>query len=156
MMILHETETLSKEEMEELQLTRLKETVKQVYEKVPFYRQKFIDAHFQPESIKTLADLKRLPFTQKSDLREQYPFGLLAVDRRELVRIHASSGTSGKPTVVFYTKRDIDMWSDLVARSITIAGGNSGEIFHNAYGYGLFTGGPVSYTHLTLPTKSLV
>ncbi len=140
-MILHEAETMSKDRMEEIQLTRLQETVKRVYENVPFYREKFEELDLLPESITSLADLKRLPFTKKTDLREHYPFGLTAVDQGEIVRIHASSGTSGKPTVVCYTKKDIDMWADLVARSISIAGGNRGEVFHNAYGYGLFTGG---------------
>ncbi len=140
-MILHETETISKERMEEIQLSRLQETVRHVYEKVPFYREKFNELSVLPESVVTLDDLKRLPFTKKYNLREHYPFGLMAVDQKDIVRIHASSGTSGKPTVVCYTKRDIDMWADLVARSITIAGGNPGEVFHNAYGYGLFTGG---------------
>ncbi len=140
-MILHETETISKERMEEIQLSGLQETVRHVYEKVPFYREKFNELCVLPESVISLDDLKRLPFTKKSDLREHYPFGLMAVDQKDIVRIHASSGTSGKPTVVCYTKRDINMWADLVARSITIAGGNPGEVFHNAYGYGLFTGG---------------
>ena len=140
-MILHEAETLSTDRMEEIQLTRLQETVRNVYEKVPFYREKFDDMNLRPEHIQTKDDLRKLPFTKKSDLREHYPFGLMAVGQKEIVRIHASSGTSGKPTVVGYTKKDIDMWSDLVARSISIAGGNPGEVFHNAYGYGLFTGG---------------
>ena len=140
-MILHENETLPKAEMEDIQLARLQETVRNVYEKVPFYRDKFDQAAIQPSDIQTLADLKRLPFTKKTDLREHYPFGLMAVDQKDIVRIHASSGTSGKPTVVCYTRKDIDMWADLVARSIAIAGGHPGEIFHNAYGYGLFTGG---------------
>ena len=140
-MILHENETLPKAEMKDIQLARLQETVRNVYEKVPFYRDKFDQAAIQPSDIQTLADLKRLPFTKKTDLREHYPFGLMAVDQKDIVRIHASSGTSGKPTVVCYTKKDIDMWAELVARSIAIAGGQPGEIFHNAYGYGLFTGG---------------
>ena len=122
-MILHEIETLAKAEMEEIQLARLQSTVRNVYEKVSFYRDKFDQAAIRPEDIKTLADLKRLPFTKKADLRAQYPFGLMAVDQKDIVRIHASSGTSGKPTVVCYTKKDIDMWADLVARSISTAGG---------------------------------
>lgn len=140
-MILHEAETLSKREIEELQLKRLQQTVERVYDKVPFYRTKFDENNIKPQDINSLADLKKLPFTKKTDLRNHYPFGLFASNKAELVRIHASSGTSGKPTVVGYTKNDVEVWSDIVARAIVLAGGNPGEIFHNAYGYGLFTGG---------------
>ncbi|MFD1020681.1 phenylacetate--CoA ligase family protein [Thalassobacillus hwangdonensis] len=140
-MILHQIETASKEEMQEVQLKRLKKTIGNVYENVRFHRERFDDAGISPDDIRSLDDLRNLPFMKKSDLRAHYPFGLFAVEQKELVRIHASSGTSGKPTVVGYTKTDIEMWGDLVARAIAIAGGGPGEILHNAYGYGLFTGG---------------
>ncbi|WP_420768946.1 phenylacetate--CoA ligase PaaK [Parageobacillus thermoglucosidasius] len=140
-MILHRIETASRAEMETLQLERLQQTVKRVYEHVPFYRQKLDEHGVKPEHIRTLNDVKKLPFTTKKDLREHYPFGLLAVSIQDCVRIHASSGTSGKPTVVAYTKNDINHWADVVARAIAIAGGKPGNIVHNAYGYGLFTGG---------------
>lgn len=140
-MILHEIETSSREEMEKLQLRRLQETVKHVYENVPFYQRQFTQLQITPDDISSLEDLQRLPFTTKKDLRNHYPFDLLAVPLKDCVRIHASSGTSGKPTVVAYTKNDIDHWSEVVARAIAIAGGEPGQILHNAYGYGLFTGG---------------
>ncbi|MBM7587805.1 phenylacetate-CoA ligase [Bacillus pakistanensis] len=140
-MILHEVETFDRIEMEALQLERLKKVVHTVYEKVPFYREQFEKNEVSPKSFQSLKDLSRLPFTTKEDLRIHYPFGLFAVDQSELVRVHASSGTSGKPTVVGYTEKDIDMWSEIVARAISIAGGKPGELLHNAYGYGLFTGG---------------
>ncbi|MFD1739771.1 phenylacetate--CoA ligase family protein [Bacillus salitolerans] len=140
-MILHEIETAAREEIEKLQLKRLKETVAKVYEKVPFYKEQFDALNVKVEDIQSVRDLIKLPFTVKKNLRDHYPFGLFAVDQKELVRIHASSGTSGKPTVVGYTKNDVQMWSNIVARAIAIAGGNPGEVLHNAYGYGLFTGG---------------
>lgn len=140
-MIVHEIETASREEMEQLQLERLQESVKRVYEKVPFYQKKFDELGVKPEDIQSTRDLLKLPFTVKKDLRDHYPFGLFAANKNELTRIHASSGTSGKPTVVGYTKNDISTWSTLVARAIAIGGGQPGEILHNAYGYGLFTGG---------------
>ena len=140
-MILHEIEKASRHEMERVQLDRLKQTVKRVYDNVPFYQQKFAELNITPDDIRTLVDIGKLPFTTKKDLREHYPFGLFAVDVSECVRIHASSGTSGKPTVVGYTKNDIDHWADIVARAIAIAGGEKGQVLHNAYGYGLFTGG---------------
>jgi len=140
-MILHEIEKASRDEMERVQLDRLKQTVKRVYDNVPFYQQKFAELNITPDDIRTLVDIRKLPFTTKKDLREHYPFGLFAVDVSECVRIHASSGTSGKPTVVGYTKNDIDHWADIVARAIAIAGGEKGQVLHNAYGYGLFTGG---------------
>lgn len=127
--------------MERLQLERLQYVASYVYERVPFYRKQFDERGLSPGDIKSLADLKLLPLTYKKDLRNHYPFGLFAVKREEMVRVHASSGTSGKPTVVGYTQRDIDMWGDIVARSIAMAGGKPGEVLHNAYGYGLFTGG---------------
>ncbi|WP_210363927.1 phenylacetate--CoA ligase [Bacillus sp. REN3] len=140
-MILHEIETKSRDFIEEIQLQRLKRVVERVTRDVPFYREKFENANISPEMIQSLADLEALPFTEKKDLRDNYPFGLFAVSPSQLVRIHASSGTSGKPTVVGYTKGDIDIWSDLVARCIALAGGEPGKVLHNAYGYGLFTGG---------------
>jgi phenylacetate-CoA ligase len=140
-MIVHEIEIASRDEMEQLQFKHLQKTVKTVYEKVPFYQKKFDELGVKPEEIGALRDIIKLPFTVKKDLREHYPFGLFAVNQNELVRVHASSGTSGKPTVVGYTKKDIKNWSELVARAIAISGGKPGEFLHNAYGYGLFTGG---------------
>lgn len=134
-------ETMDRDTLQELQLQRLQQTVKRVYEKVPFYRQKFDELGIQPGEISSLDDLQKLPFTVKSDLRNNYPFGLFAVDQDEIARIHGSSGTKGKPTVVGYTKRDLEHWAEIVARAICLAGGRPGDLFHNAYGYGLFTGG---------------
>ncbi len=139
--IIHEEELYSRKEMETLQLMRLKETVEKVYNKVPFYQNQFKERNIKPAGIQSLEDLKKLPFTKKKDLRDHYPYNLFAVDMKDIVRIHASSGTSGKPTVVAYTENDIRNWSDMVARAISIAGGEPSGIFHNAYGYGLFTGG---------------
>lgn len=140
-MILHEIETQSREFIEDLQLQRLKAVIERVAQRVPFYREKFQEANFSPEMMNSLEDLEALPFTEKQDLRDHYPFGLFAVPQNDLVRVHASSGTSGKPTVVGYTQNDLDMWSEIVARSIALAGGEPGKFLHNAYGYGLFTGG---------------
>ena len=134
-------EVASTDEIRALQLTRLKTTLGHVYANVPHYRQAFDAAGVHPDDLRTLADLARFPFTAKGDLRANYPFGMFAVPREQVVRIHASSGTTGKPTVVGYTARDIDTWSDLMARSIHAAGGRAGDIAHVAYGYGLFTGG---------------
>ncbi|PGV48303.1 phenylacetate--CoA ligase PaaK [Bacillus sp. AFS037270] len=136
-----EIETMNRKELEALQVVRLQETVKRVYENVPFYKVKFDELGITPEDILSLDDLKKLPFTMKKDLRDQYPFGLFAVSMDEVNRIHGSSGTSGKPTVVGYTKNDISNWASIVARAIVTAGGRKSDIFHNAYGYGLFTGG---------------
>jgi phenylacetate-CoA ligase len=136
-----EIETMSREELKKIQFERLREVVSRVYERVPFHRENFIKAGVKPEDIKSLEDIQRLPFMKKTDLRENYPFNLFAVDMKEVVRIHGSSGTKGKPTVVGYTRRDIENWSEIVARAICCAGGRPGDIFHNAYGYGLFTGG---------------
>lgn len=136
-----EMETMPRAEKERLQLERLKKTVAYAYERVSFYRQRFDAAGIRSEQIRSLEDLKRLPTMKKSDLREHYPFGLLAVDTKDIIRFHASSGTKGKPTVVAYTRRDIENWAEIVARTIAAAGGRPGDIFHNAYGYGLFTGG---------------
>lgn len=141
MMYSPEIETLSREKMQELQLSRLKGTVERVYNNVPFYKEKLDELGIKPSDIKTIEDVRKLPFTVKKDLRDQYPFGLFAVPQKDIVRIHGSSGTSGKPTVVGYTKNDIENWSDLIARAVVTAGGSPEDIFHNAYGYGLFTGG---------------
>jgi len=136
-----EYETLPREALEALQLKRLRDLVDRVYSRVPFYRQKLTEAGYKPGDIRTLGDLARLPFTAKDDLRDNYPFGLFAVPMDRVVRIHASSGTTGKPTVVGYTRRDIDTWSELMARTLSAGGTTSRDIVHNAYGYGLFTGG---------------
>ncbi len=136
-----ELETLPREALQALQLKRLQNTVERVYNLVPFYRKKLDEANVKPEDIKSLDDLKRLPFTTKQDLRDNYPFGLFTIPLEQVVRVHASSGTTGKPTVVGYSKRDIDIWSDLMARSLAAAGVSKGDIIQNAYGYGLFTGG---------------
>ncbi|MEO9101780.1 MAG: phenylacetate--CoA ligase PaaK [Burkholderiaceae bacterium] len=134
-------ETASRDEIEALQLARLKATLARAYVQVPHYRAAF-DAHgVRPEDCRQLSDLARFPFLVKKDLRDTYPFGLFAVPRAQIARIHASSGTTGKPTVVGYTQADIDNWADLVARSIRAAGGRPGDMIHVAYGYGLFTGG---------------
>jgi phenylacetate-CoA ligase len=134
-------EVASTDEIRALQLARLKTTLAHVYANVPHYRQAFDAAGANPDEVRDLGDLARFPFTTKSDLRANYPFGLFAVPREQVVRIHASSGTTGKPTVVGYTARDIDTWANLMARSIHAAGGRAGDIAHVAYGYGLFTGG---------------
>ena len=134
-------ETASRDEITALQLQRLRQTLQLAYDKVAHYRAAFDAAGVQPGDLKTLADLARFPFTTKKDLRDNYPFGLFAVPRQQVSRIHASSGTTGKPTVVGYTQNDIATWADLVARSIRAAGGRAGDMVHVAYGYGLFTGG---------------
>lgn len=136
-----EFETLPRAALEALQLKRLQAVVARVYAQVPFYRQSFDQAGIRPEDVKSLADLQRLPFTTKQDMRDSYPYGLFAAPLEEIVRIHASSGTTGKPTVVGYTQQDINTWTDLMARSFVAAGAHKGDIIHNAYGYGLFTGG---------------
>ncbi len=134
-------ERASRDELAALQLARLKWTLEHAYANVPHYRKKLDQAGVRPEDLKTLADLARFPFTTKADLRDNYPFGMFAVPRAQVVRIHASSGTTGKPTVVGYTAKDIDTWATVMARSIRAAGGRPGDIIHVAYGYGLFTGG---------------
>ena len=128
-------------ELEDLQLERLRTTLRSAYEHVPHYRHAFAAAGVAPEDLHGLADLARFPFTTKADLRENYPFGMFAVPREQVARVHASSGTTGKPTVVGYTREDIDTWAELMARSIRAAGGRPGDVCHVAYGYGLFTGG---------------
>ncbi|WP_170610390.1 phenylacetate--CoA ligase PaaK [Ruegeria arenilitoris] len=134
-------EIASIDEIRGLQLDRLKWSLRHAYENVPMYRKRFEDAGVHPDDLKTLGDLGRFPFTYKNDLRDNYPFGLFAVPREQIIRIHASSGTTGKPTVVGYTQGDIDTWADLVARSLRASGLRQGNIIHCAYGYGLFTGG---------------
>lgn len=134
-------ETLPREALEAIQLRRLKDTVERVYATVPFYRRRFEEAGVKPSDIKTLKDMARLPFLTKQDLRDNYPFGMFAVPMDNVVRIHASSGTTGQPTVVGYTKRDIENWAGLMARALAAGGATRGDIIHNAYGYGLFTGG---------------
>jgi len=129
------------DELRALQLDRLKWSVSHAYQNVPFYKNSFDKAGVVPSDIKSLDDLEQIPFTVKDDLRSNYPFGMFAIPREEVVRIHASSGTTGKATVVGYSQNDIENWADVVARSIRAAGGKSGDILHNAYGYGLFTGG---------------
>jgi phenylacetate-CoA ligase len=140
-LILHEIETASRSQMERLQLERLQHIAAYVYERVPFYREQFDRRGLKPQEITSLSNLKMLPLTKKNDLRDHYPFGLFAVKLEEMVRVHASSGTSGKPTVVGYTQSDINMWGEIVARAIAMSGGKPGDVLHNAYGYGLFTGG---------------
>jgi phenylacetate-CoA ligase len=134
-------ERASRDEIGALQLERLRRTVRHAYDHVAHYRRLFDARGVHPDDLKQLSDLAKFPFTTKKDLRDNYPFGLFAVPREQVVRIHASSGTTGKPTVVGYTRNDIDTWAHLVARSIRAAGGRPGDIVHVAYGYGLFTGG---------------
>jgi phenylacetate-CoA ligase len=134
-------ERASRDEITALQLQRLRHTLQHAYDHVAHYKAAFDAKGVHPSDLKTLADIAKFPFTTKQDLRNHYPFGLFAVPREQVVRVHASSGTTGKPTVVGYTQRDIDTWADLVARSIRAAGGRRGDIVHVIYGYGLFTGG---------------
>ncbi len=136
-----EIETLARQDLQDLQLARLRQTLNHAYTSVPFYRQALDNAGVKPGDIRSMEDIVRLPFTRKSDLRDHYPFGLLAVPMDQIVRFHASSGTRGKPTVVAYTKGDIALWARIVARALMCAGARPGDRFHNAYGYGLFTGG---------------
>jgi phenylacetate-CoA ligase len=136
-----EFETLPRPVLEALQLKRLQSTLERVYAHVPFYTAAFDAAGILPTQVTSLEDLQKLPFTTKQNMRDSYPYGLFAAPMEEIVRIHASSGTTGKPTVVGYTKKDIEVWSELMARSFVSAGAHRGDIIHNAYGYGLFTGG---------------
>jgi len=136
-----EFETLPREALEALQYKRLASTLERVYATVPFYKKKFDECGIRPSEVKSLKDLQRLPFTTKLDLRDNYPYGLFTVPLEQVVRIHASSGTTGKPTVVGYTRRDINTWAELMARSLTAGGATKQDIIHNSYGYGLFTGG---------------
>ncbi|WP_209507547.1 MULTISPECIES: phenylacetate--CoA ligase PaaK [unclassified Ruegeria] len=134
-------EIASIDEIRATQLERLKWSLRHAYENVPMYKQRFDEAGVHPDDLQQLSDLSKFPFTYKNDLRDNYPFGLFAVPRSEIIRLHASSGTTGKPTVVGYTKNDIDNWADLGARSLRASGLRKGDMVHNAYGYGLFTGG---------------
>ncbi len=140
-MLHKEIETMKRDEIEKLQEKKLKRLVRYCYQKIPFYRKLFKENNIDPDDIKKLEDISKLPFTVKDHLRENYPFGMLAVDMREIVRVHASSGTTGKPTVVAYTQGDIEWWSSLMARCLATAGATKDDIMHVAYGYGLFTGG---------------
>ncbi len=136
-----EYETMPREALEAIQLKRLQATLSRVYATVPFYRKQFEKGGIRPGDIRTLGDLKSVPFTTKQDLRDNYPYGMFAVPMDNVVRIHASSGTTGQPTVVGYTARDINTWAELMARALSSGGATRGDIIHNAYGYGLFTGG---------------
>ena len=136
-----EFETLPRPALEAFQLKRLKGMVQRVCANVPFYRESFAKAGIKPDDVRSLDDLRRLPFTVKQDMRDAYPYGLFSAPMEDIVRVHASSGTTGKSTVVGYTQKDIDMWSELMARSFVAAGVHKGDIIHNSYGYGLFTGG---------------
>ena len=137
----NEFETLPREALEALQLKRLKNILIKVYETVPFYKNSFDKAGVSPFDLKTLDDLAAFPFTYKTDLRDNYPNGLFSAPQKDIVRLHASSGTTGKPTVVGYTKKDIDIWAEVMARSLTGAGLSNRDVIQVAYGYGLFTGG---------------
>jgi phenylacetate-CoA ligase len=136
-----EYETMPREALEAIQLRRLQTTIERVYATVPFYRDRFQEAGITPADVQSLQDLQKVPFLYKKDLRDNYPFGMFTVPMDNVVRIHASSGTTGKPTVVGYTLRDIDTWAQLMARSLVAGGATREDIIHNAYGYGLFTGG---------------
>src|SRR5947209_4369173 len=136
-----DAETLPRERLAALQVERLRAVVERVAARVPFYHARFADAGVSRETVRSLDDLARLPFTRKGDLRDNYPFGFFAVPREQIVRLHASSGTKGKPTVVGYTRADIDLWARCCARALICAGARPGDVVHNAYGYGLFTGG---------------
>ncbi len=136
-----EFETMPREALEAIQLRRLQSVAARVYNTVPFYKKRFDEAGVKPDNIRTLDDLRKLPFTYKDNLRDNYPFGMFTVPMDNVVRIHASSGTTGKPTVVGYTARDIQTWSELMARTLMAGGATKGDMIHNAYGYGLFTGG---------------
>ena len=140
-MVYNEIESAKREELEELELKRLQSTVERVYSLSTFYKEKFDELGITPKDITSLEDIKKLPLTTKKDLRAHYPFGLFTVPMSEVARIHSSSGTTGKPTVVGYTKSDMDVWDEVMARVFTLAGATSKDIVHNAYGYGLFTGG---------------
>jgi phenylacetate-CoA ligase len=136
-----EAETMPVDQLRELQGSRLNDTIRRVYENVPMYRKRFDDAGLKPDDIRSVDDLNKLPFTVKQDLRDNYPFGLFAVPMEEIVRIHASSGTTGKQTVVGYTKNDIKIWGEVMARTLGAGGVTKKDIGHISYGYGLFTGG---------------
>ncbi len=134
-------ECMSQEDMEELQLKRLQDVVKTAFNKVPYYHKRYTEEEVYPEDIETLADIEKLPFTTKTDLRASYPFGLFAVPQKDIIEIHTSSGTTGKPTVSGYTEEDLDIWGELIARGFTMMGVDENDIIQNTHGYGLFTGG---------------
>jgi phenylacetate-CoA ligase len=134
-------EAMPRADLAALQIERLRRLIARVYARVPFYRQEFDRAGVRPDQVRSLDDLRRLPFTRKADLRDHYPFGLFAVPLEQVVRVHASSGTTGKPTVVGYTRADLGVWAEVCARCLAASGASRGDMFHNAYGYGLFTGG---------------
>ncbi|MBI4813914.1 MAG: phenylacetate--CoA ligase [Methanobacterium sp.] len=136
-----EVECISRDEMRKLQLKRLKDVVKRAYENVPYYKKRFDEAGINPQDIKTLEDIQKIPLTTKDDLRAAYPFGMFAVPRREIVEVHTSSGTTGKPTVSGYTHKDLDIWSEVMARGLTMFGLDEDDLIQNTHGYGLFTGG---------------
>ncbi len=136
-----EAECMAEDDKEALQLERLQNAVKRAYENVPYYRKRFDRLGIKPEDIQTIKDIEKLPFTTKDDLREAYPFGMFAVPRKEIVEVHTSSGTTGKPTVSGYTKKDIEIWSEVMARGLTMFGATEDDIIQNTHGYGLFTGG---------------
>ena len=136
-----EAECMNQERREELQLKRLQEVVKRAYENVPHYKNRLDQAGVKPDDIRTLKDIEKLPFTTKEDLRESYPFGMFAVPPREIVEIHTSSVTTGKPVVSGYTRKDLDTWSEVMARGLTMFGADPDDIIQNTHGYGLFTGG---------------
>lgn len=138
---LEHIETASRDEIAALQLERMQWSVRHAYDNVPHYKKSFDDKGVHPDDLKTLSDLAKFPFTVKTDLRDNYPFGMFATPREDVVRIHASSGTTGQPTVVGYTANDVDMWAHVIARSMRASGLRKGDLLHNAYGYGLFTGG---------------
>ena len=134
-------ETVSVDELRSVQLERMKKTLQHAYQNSPVYKKKFDEAGVHPDDFKSLEDLAKFPFTTKKDLRDNYPFGMFAVPQEQIIRIHASSGTTGQPTVVGYTQNDINVWSDVVARSLRAAGLSNKDIIQGSYGYGLFTGG---------------
>jgi len=134
-------ETLSRDNMEEHQLENLKKLVEKLYNKVPFYKKKMDILGIKPSDIKKLSDIQKLPFTTKDEMREVYPYGLLAVDLKDIVEIHTSSGTTGKPVVDAYTEKDIEIWGEVMARTLAMGGADKNDIIQNAFGYGLFTGG---------------
>ena len=134
-------ECMSREEIEELQLRKLQATVKRAFDKVPFYNKKYTECEVFPEDIETLKDIEKLPILTKDDLRASYPFGLFAVDQKDIVEVHSSSGTTGKPVVSGYTKKDLDIWAELIARGLKMMGLDENDIIQNTHGYGMFTGG---------------
>lgn len=136
-----ERECMPREELEELQLKKLQETVKRAFDKIPYYNKKYSEAEIYPEDIETLKDIEKLPFITKDDLRESYPFGLFAVDQKEIKELHSSSGTTGKPVVSGYTEKDLDTWAETIARGLTMMGLGEEDIIQNTHGYGMFTGG---------------